>query len=166
MSVTADALRLHFDYTAWATGKLLAAAASLPSEHLTHDFGTADRSIVGTLAHTFAADRVWLARVSGGPIPTFITDADRSIEFLQKEWPPLHGRWKQWTAGLTDESVQQEIRYRDLKGNEWTQALWKLLLHVVNHGTHHRGQVSGFLRALGHTPPPLDLIFYYRELSV
>jgi uncharacterized damage-inducible protein DinB len=34
---------------------------------------------------------------------------------------------------------------------------------VVNHGTHHRGQVSGFLRVMGHTPPPLDLVFYYRE---
>src|SRR5262245_41545099 len=126
MSVTADALRLHLDYTAWATRKLLAAAATLPPEHLTHDFGTADRNIVGTLAHTFAADRVWLARITGGPIPTFITEADRSIAFLQKEWPALHGRWKQWTANLTDESVLHTITYRDLKGNEWTQTVWKL----------------------------------------
>jgi uncharacterized damage-inducible protein DinB len=33
---------------------------------------------------------------------------------------------------------------------------------MVNHGTHHRGQVSGFLRAMG-LAPPLDLVFYYRE---
>jgi uncharacterized damage-inducible protein DinB len=37
-------------------------------------------------------------------------------------------------------------------------------LHLVNHGTHHRGQISGFLRAMDHTPPPLDLIAYYRSL--
>jgi uncharacterized damage-inducible protein DinB len=36
---------------------------------------------------------------------------------------------------------------------------------VVNHGTHHRGQVSGFLRSMGHTPPALDLIAYYRQLG-
>jgi len=42
--------------------------------------------------------------------------------------------------------------------------LWQILLHVVNHATHHRGQVSGFLRAMGHTPPPLDLIAFYRTL--
>src|SRR5262245_38890252 len=160
MSVTADTLRLHFDYTAWATSKLLATAVTLPPEHLTHDFGTADGSIVGTLAHTFAADRIWLARITGAPIPTFLTDADRSIDVLQKEWPALHGRWKQWTASLTDESARQEITYRDLKGNPWTQTLWKLLLHVVNHGTHHRGQVSGFIRSLGHTPPPTDLLYF------
>jgi uncharacterized damage-inducible protein DinB len=165
MSVTADTLRLHLDYSNWATRKLLTAAAALPPEHLEHDFGAADRSIVGTLAHTFAADRVWLARVTGGPIPTFLTDADRSLAALQLAWPPLLDSWKQWAAGLTDENVRMEITYRDLKGNQWTQTLWKLLLHVVNHGTHHRGQVSGFLRSLGHTPPATDLLYYHREVG-
>jgi uncharacterized damage-inducible protein DinB len=37
------------------------------------------------------------------------------------------------------------------------------LLHVVNHGTHHRGQVAGFLRSMGRKPPVLDLIAYYRQ---
>ena len=130
-----------------------------------HDFGPADRSIVGTLAHTFAADRVWLARVTGGPIHTVITDADRSLPLLEHEWPALHERWKQWAAGLTDESVCSEITYRDLKGNQWTQTLWELLRHVVNHGTPHRGQVSGFIRSLGHTPPATDLLYYHREVG-
>jgi uncharacterized damage-inducible protein DinB len=39
---------------------------------------------------------------------------------------------------------------------------WKLVFHVVNHATHHRGQVAGFLRTMGRVPPPLDLIAYYR----
>jgi uncharacterized damage-inducible protein DinB len=64
---------------------------------------------------------------------------------------------------LTDESAEASISYHDLKGTPWTQRLGKLVLHVVNHGTHHRGQVSGFLRALGRTPPVLDLVLYYRE---
>jgi hypothetical protein len=25
--------------------------------------------------------------------------------------------------------------------------------------------VSGFLRAMGHAPPKLDLVFYYREME-
>lgn len=163
MPLSADSLRLHIAYTAWASRKLLAAAAEIAPEHLTHDFHTADRSILGTLAHTFAADRIWLARLTGGPIPTFLTDADRPLAALQSAWPPLLDRWTEWAAALSDESALAEITYRDLKGNQWTQELWKLVLHVVNHGTHHRGQVSGFLRSLGYTPPPLDLLYFHRE---
>ncbi|MGE0816215.1 MAG: DinB family protein, partial [Vicinamibacterales bacterium] len=31
------------------------------------------------------------------------------------------------------------------------------------HGTHHRGQAAAMIRARGHTPPPLDLIRFYRD---
>jgi uncharacterized damage-inducible protein DinB len=164
MSVTADAIRTYIDYTAWATMLLLDAAAKLTPEELTRDFATADRSVVGTLAHIFAADRVWLARVlTGASHQTFITDADRDLAVLQHSWPALLNTWKSWAAGLTDEQVLASLTYKDLKGIERTQVLWKIIFHVVNHGTHHRGQVSGFLRSLGHVPPELDLIVYYRQ---
>ena len=163
MPVSPEVLATHIDYTAWATRKLLDCATGLTTEQLNHDFSTADRSVLGTLAHTFAADRIWLARLSGGPIQGFISDRDRSITVLQNEWPQLHERWKQWVRGITDTSAA--MTYKDLKGNQWTQPLWQLILHVVNHGTHHRGQVSGFLRALGQSPPPTDLVYYYRELG-
>ena len=72
---------------------------------------------------------------------------------------------QEWASGLSEDSIGSKISYKDLKGNPYETPLWQIVLHVVNHGTHHRGQVSGFLRALGHTPPPVDLIAYYREIS-
>jgi len=39
------------------------AAVILPADDLTHDFGTADRNVLGTLVHIYAADRVWLGRI-------------------------------------------------------------------------------------------------------
>jgi uncharacterized damage-inducible protein DinB len=161
MPVSQEVLAAHIDYTAWASRKLVESAAQLSLEQLNHDFGTADRSVLGTLVHIFAADRLWLARVSGGPHPGFVAGRDRSLAILQTEWPELHDRWRQWVRGVTD--TNRAITYTDMKGNQWTQPLWQLMLHIVNHGTHHRGQVSGFLRALGQTPPPLDLVYYYRE---
>jgi uncharacterized damage-inducible protein DinB len=164
MPVSADTLRLHLAYSAWASGRLLEAAAKLTPEDLTRDFRTADQNVVGTLAHAFAADRVWLTRVKGESPSTFISEEDRRLDFLAKEWPALHERWKGWTDPLSDQDVQRTIAYKDIKGNPYQSPLWQILLHVVNHATHHRGQVSGFLRAMGHVPPPLDLIAYYRSL--
>jgi uncharacterized damage-inducible protein DinB len=163
MSVSADALRTHIDYTAWASLHLLNAAAQLTPDELTRDFGTADGSVLGTLAHIFAGDRLWLARLTAALTPAFITDADRDLTALQNSWPALLEHWKTWAAELTDEQVLAPIAYHDLKGRPWQRPLWQLVLHVVNHGTHHRGQVSGFLRSLGYTPPPVDLIYYYRQ---
>ena len=164
MAASADTLRLHLDYSAWATNRLLGAAATLSHEDLTRDFKTSDKNVVDTLAHVFAADRIWLARIHGESPATFITDEDRQLPALQSAWPALQKKWKDWAAPLTDESVQAKIAYRDMKGNPYEQPLWQILLHVVNHGTHHRGQAAGFLRAMGHPPPALDLIAFYRGL--
>ena len=163
MAISADVLRTHLDYTGWASQRLVSAAAKLSQDDLTYDFKTADRSVLGTLVHVYAADRIWLARLSDLPTAAFTTDADYHLTVLENDWPALHERWRQWALPLTDEAARGEIAYKDTKGNAYRQPLWQLILHVVNHGSHHRGQVSGFLRALGQTPPPLDLTAYYRQ---
>ena len=101
--------------------------------------------------------------MTGAP-QLFISDADRHLSVLQNDWPALLDRWKEWAAGLTDEQVLAPLAYTDLSGRPWSQPIWQLVLHVVNHGTHHRGQVNGFLRAMGHKPPGIDLVYYYREM--
>lgn len=164
MAVSGDALRHHLDYTAWASKRLMDAAAELSEEELSRDFKTADKCVLDTLVHVFAADRIWLSRIQGATRATFIDPEDRSFPALQAAWPALHQQWKDWAAPLSDQDVVAKIAYRDLKGNPCEQPLWQILLHVVNHGSHHRGQAAGFLRAMGRTPPPLDLIAYYRTL--
>lgn len=159
-----DTLRLHLDYSAWATQRLLEAAAKLSAEELTRDFQTADKCVLDTLAHIYAADRIWLSRVRAEPRATFIDPEDRDLTVLQNEWPALQERWKLWLRDFSEGDETREISYKDMKGNPYTQPVWQILLHLVNHGTHHRGQVSGFLRAMGKTPPALDLIAYYRSL--
>jgi uncharacterized damage-inducible protein DinB len=165
MIVSAEVLRSHIAYTAWASGLLVEAAAKLTHEELTRDFGAANKSVLGTLVHVFGADRLWLTRLKGEPANRFLTDADYQLAVLQNDWPALYEQWKDWTAGLTDETAQAELSYHDMRGNPWRASLGQLVLHVVNHGTHHRGQVSGFLRTMGYTPPKLDLVFYYLTSS-
>lgn len=162
MPVSAEVLRSHLAYTAWASHMLVEAAKSLPHEELTRDFGTADKSVLGSLVHIYAADRVWLARFKGEATRAFVTDVDHDLAVLENDWPALHRRWEAWAGDLTDEAGHAELSYTDLSGRSWRQPVWQLVMHVVNHGTHHRGQVAGFLRSMGYTPPKLDLVHYYR----
>lgn len=162
MSVPAEVIRTHVRYSAWASQRLVAAASTLTPEQLTRDFGTSDKSVLGTLAHVHAADRAWFGRIHGTPPAVFFDPAaDLHLEVLQRDWPALLGRWVGWADGLADSSAS--VVYQDLQGRTHSTPLWQIVLHLVNHATHHRGQVAGMLRAMGQPPPPLDLIRYYRE---
>lgn len=163
--ITTDLALMHFDFAAWAAARLVGAAAKLSEEELTRDFKHADKSVLGTLVHTFAADRVWLARVRGQVPGRFLDPArDMHLPVLQSDWPAVYAGWTEYLKMQTNESLLQRISYKDLKGNPWETPLWQIVLHVVNHGSHHRGQVSAMLRAMGHAPPDVDLIYYYRGL--
>jgi uncharacterized damage-inducible protein DinB len=166
MTSTADILRTYLDYTAWASRRLVEAAASLSPEELKRDFGTANQSVLGTLVHVFAADRVWLSLIQRNEPAKFLDpEKDIHLEVLQSDWPALLERWKQWAANLTDDGATAGFPLRTPRGDVREITPWQIIMHVVNHGSHHRGLVSGFLRILGRTPPPLDLMAYYREKS-
>jgi uncharacterized damage-inducible protein DinB len=162
MVVSADVLRTHIAYSGWANQRLLSALGELSPEELTHDFQTADRSPLGTMQHIYWADLLWLSRLTRQPQPE---RPEMPLAQLQVEAPALQLRWEEWAAGLTDAAAEEDLAYRDMRGDAWTQPIWQVILHVVNHATHHRGQVSGFLRTLGRTPQPLDLVRFYRQSS-
>jgi len=162
--MTVEVLREHLNYTAWASSRLVDAANALNSQELMRDFGTADQHVLGTLVHVYAADRLWLGRIEGSPPSRFLVpEQDMHLAVLRNDWPALSERWKQCGALLTADSIDREVSYVSTKGDAFETPIWQIVLHVVNHGTHHRGQVSGFLRAMGHVPPSLDLTAYYRE---
>ena len=153
---------LHFAYSDWASRRLVETAATLSEEELTRDHKSADKSVLGTLVHVFAADRVWYARVTGTPVTRFVGESDHQLSVLQNDWPALH---QQWLAYLSGANLAGVIAYKDMKGNSHQSPLWQIVLHVVNHGTHHRGMVAAMMRSMGHTPPVLDEIAYFRQLA-
>jgi uncharacterized damage-inducible protein DinB len=90
-------------------------------------------------------------------------EGESDAAFLPENWPPLRQAWGDWAASLTDADSARLITYQDLKGNPWTNAVTEIVLHVANHSAHHRGQVAGFIRSLGKTPPNVDSINYARH---
>jgi uncharacterized damage-inducible protein DinB len=155
-------LRFQLDFTTWATERMLTAAEGLSAEELTQDFKTSDKSVLGTLTHIYRAERLWLKRMRGEKAE-FKVDGDDTLGGLRQSWPGVRSGWADWARELSDDEAVAEMSYHDLKGNPYTQPMWMIVLHVVNHSTHHRGQAVGFIRALEHTPPNVDLITFSRQ---
>jgi uncharacterized damage-inducible protein DinB len=145
----ADVCRQHLDYMRWADEVALEAVARQMPESLK------------TLQHIYLAEQVWLARVRGNPLARVDSaDAPGDVSALQRLWPVLHGEWLELSASVSDWG--SPVHYRMNSGVEGNSPLWQIVLHLANHGSYHRGQVSAMLRAAGFVPAATDLILYYR----
>src|SRR5580692_11352770 len=100
MHVSLETLRLHIDYTIWASRRILDAAAGLASSELTRDFETADKSVLGTLLHVYGGDLVWIERMHGTSLTRRPYDEHAPLAVLEAEWPRVWDRWKAYVDGL------------------------------------------------------------------
>jgi uncharacterized damage-inducible protein DinB len=59
-------------------------------------------------------------------------------------------------------SLEENITYKTFKGEEFSNTVRDILFHVVNHSTHHKGQIISDFRQQGIVPITTDYIFYKR----
>ncbi len=63
--------------------------------------------------------------------------------------------------GTTD--LDKMIAYSNTRGEVFTNSIADILFHVINHSTHHKGQIIADFRASGIVPLVTDYIFYKRK---
>ena len=158
-------LQLLADYHAWTFDVLYAALAPLDDDGYRRDCGLFFKSIHGTLNHLLVGDTVWFGRCAGTPVTGLALNSEMERDRLQLErrLRAQSARWSPWLAALTPADLAGTVRYTNMAGESFAQPLPDLLLHVFNHGTHHRGQISAALTAQGHTAPEMDLVWYLRR---
>lgn len=159
MQLDRELLTTLLDYSRWATEQVLDACSVLSEEELERDLKTSYTSVQGTLVHLFQSDRIWLSRLSGEPRST-MSDSDESWDLpaLTTAWGQVHSAYATWVSTLED--PEQQLAYHRLNGEEREQPVWQVLLHVVNHASYHRGQITTLLRQLGYTPVNTDMHLY------
>jgi uncharacterized damage-inducible protein DinB len=152
-------LLTHRDYTLWASLKLLDAATRLTSEELTRDLKVSHESFLKTLQHIYYADRIWLSRITARQQQFMDPDPGPMLDDLKTVWPPIIAELRAFVEIASEETLASAL----VTGDEYAVAHWKVILHVVNHATLHRGQLMAMLRQLGHVPPSTDILFFYLQ---
>lgn len=161
--VSKQAFLAHFDYTLWASMILLDAAGRLSIDELTRDMKTSHTSILGTLQHIYYADRTWLARLRQAQQRFADPPPGPDLNALEEDWPKVIAGLRSWVEEEPEARLGEDLHSRRLNGDAFACAHWKVLLHVVNHATMHRGQVMTMYRQLGHVPPCTDLFLYHLQ---
>ena len=152
------------EYTAWANGRVLDAAAALSPEAFLRDMRNSFPSVRDTLAHILGAEWVWLRRWQGESPTTFAGAGElTTLASLKDRFAVVERERRAFVDALPEARLAQPFSYRDLAGNSHSLLLVQSLQHVVNHGTYHRGQVTTLLRQLGAKPVSTDLSRFYLD---
>ena len=153
-----------YDYNAWADRRVLEAASALSKEEFLKPMGSSFSSIRDTLGHIFGVEWLWLERFQGRS-PASIPDGEEftEINILKARWMEFEPTLLKFARGLSESDLDRVMEYKTMKFGVYTNPLWQSMLHLVNHGTYHRGQVTTMLRQLGTQPILTDLMHFYRE---
>ena len=162
-------LKHLFDYTEWANGLALSAAAELSAENLRRDFRISHGSIFGTLLHMAGAEWIWLERWHGrSPAKAeawslWTTESCADLAALNGRWRDVIDRRAHFLSEVDESRLAAELPFKLLSGDPSSLPLADQMQHVANHATLHRGQVVGMIRQMGIAPPSTDMLFYLRR---
>lgn len=154
-------VRLMWDYTKWADARMFEAVAKLTPEQYVKDLGNSHKSMRDTLVHLVSAQWIWLSRWKGtSPKAMWATADVPTLSALKDRWIALHAEMETFLAAQTDAALAADVVYQNLKGDTLKVPLGPLCMHVANHSTYHRGQVTTLLRQLGAQPISTDLALF------
>jgi uncharacterized damage-inducible protein DinB len=152
-------------YHGWAFERLFGALGGVSDTDFAADAGLFFGSLHGTLNHLLLGDLVWFGRFVGQPHPARSLaqqiEADRSA--LAARVRAQAARWIELVDGADAALIGSRLHYANMAGTPCDTPWAATLLHVFNHGTHHRGQMSAVLTRLGQPAPEMDYVYFLRE---
>ena len=154
-------LELLCRYNRWMNEKLYEVCATMPDELRKADKGAFFKSVHGTLNHILLADRIWLGRFLAQPFPARSLDQELYSDFdeLRRERAITDAQIEAWVAGLTEETLAMPFSFTTMVNpQQRTYPLWILALHLFNHATHHRGQLTTLMEQNGYDSGVTDLL--------
>src|ERR1041385_5484379 len=111
-----------FNYTEWANGLAMDAAAQLPDENLRRDVGISHKSIFGTLVHMAGAEWIWVERWHGrSPAKAeawslWSTESCADLQTLNERWRDVIDRRSQFVAEVDEDQLAAELAFKLLSG--------------------------------------------------
>ena len=121
-----------------------------------------DERTRAVFAHTLAARKVWIERISdGGRSDTPVWPA---LDWSECE-TLIDENDRAYTAyleGVSASDLEKPVAYQNSKGHELTNRPADILMHVVIHGGYHRGQVAQSVRQTGGEPINTDYVTFLR----
>jgi uncharacterized damage-inducible protein DinB len=158
---------LMAEYHGWAYGRLYELLDRLDEERYRLDTGLFFRSIHGTLNHLLLVDHLWHGRLTGEPWPlaSLADEVESDRAALRAQLLDRSAVWRRYLDALSERELAGTAAFRKIDGTPARLPRASCVLHVFNHGTHHRGQITAAVTQFGGLAAELDLPYFLYGLA-
>lgn len=143
-----------YEYNAWANRKVI---SCLERQTVT------DEKILSVFGHLMAANFIWLNRIKDLPKSKYELWGKYDLVELRTMVEEADHLWMSFLH--EHENFDRIMKYHNYVGDYFENNVQQIMIHLVNHGTYHRGQVAILLRQNGYEPVNTDFITYDRVIS-
>ncbi|WP_258833442.1 DinB family protein [Peribacillus frigoritolerans] len=154
-----------YNYHAWANGVIIDRLNELP-EHVYHkEIQSGFSSVSKVLSHIYLTDYAWFDIISGISMDEAMASSSelkeevekKSIEEMKKTFIDLYERNK---ALLSTVDMGKVMVVDNPYAGSLETSISESVLHVVTHGSYHRGNIATMLRQMGHASVMQDFGLY------
>jgi uncharacterized damage-inducible protein DinB len=158
--ISPEYCQLMARYNRWMNERLYALCGQMSDVERRRDRGAFFGSIHRTLNHLLWGDRMWLGRIAGPPCtyPQFGADMFERFDELSRQREMTDQAMLEWAGNVSAEWLAAPLVYTSVVDGK-TRRLPAAVaaIHMFNHGTHHRGQLTTLLKQAGIDPGVTDL---------
>jgi uncharacterized damage-inducible protein DinB len=140
-----------FAQKAWANNELFNVLATVTaSEH-----SDVVHSAVRMLNHIYVVDRIFQAHLMGEQHGYSATNTNDTpvLDKLQFSVAETDAWFLAYVRDATPGQLAERIAFRFTDGDAGTMSREEMLLHVITHGSYHRGNVGQMLKSVSVAPP-------------
>lgn len=154
----------YASYNEWAHRHLLDLIRTLDEEKQHREIASSFSSLYKTVFHVWTAGTAWWQRLHEGqtmikedPFKGNFNDLADGLLSRDKDW-------SDWVLANKEEFFTKKVNYKNLKGAEFIEPRFQILLHIFNHSSYHNGQIVTIFHHLGvENIPATDFIVWCRE---
>ena len=166
VGLTPEYLQELYNYNYWANRRVLSAAERLSPEQLKQKQAPSWGSVLAILIHMRNAEWIWLNRWMGNsPVAFPSFEQFPTLIALQQDWADVERQMMTFLTAQSADSLESEIEYTNTQGKTYQLRLWQMVVHLANHGTHHRGELAAIFSTVGVSHQEEDWLHYFLDRS-
>lgn len=155
-----------YDFHTWANGVIINRLKELPEDIYHKNIQSGFSSVAKVLSHIYMVDLVWFDIINGKSMNEAFELASqlreqieaKNLKEMESLFSELAEKYKDFLQNETD--LEKVLEVNNPFAGLLETSISESVLHVVTHGSYHRGNIATMLRQMGHTSVMQDFGLY------